>query len=213
MFKRQRWNLQPALWSRLLRRSCRGSRSTRLKVCSRFSPVWAQEKQGEKADLLLSEDLDPTSSASWVSDFSVVLGGVVADQTFRGTWLSVTGLITPSVDCCLEVSAHDGVIYSQGGASLHINHAQEHLQISPSSWSASPLFSFEPSLLHIWKAIPAFLCNTSNFRVILQLYLIPYTQYICYYVEQIYKKFRWTKVSERGFGTLFILFYFYQFVH
>lgn len=177
MFKRQRWNLQPALWSRCLLRWSWGSRkytTEDLQQVYQSSPVWAQEKQGEKADLLLSEDLDPTSSTSWVSDFSVMLGGFVADQTFRGTWLPVTGLITPSVDRYLERSAHDGVIYLQGGASLHINHAEEHPQIALSSWSASPLFSFEPSLLHIWKAILTFLCNIWNFRVILQLYLFPY---------------------------------------
>lgn len=148
------------------------------------SPVWAQEKQGEKADLLLSKDLDPTSSTSWVSDFSVMLGGFVADQTFSGTWLPVTGLITLSVDRYLERSAHDGVIYSHGGASLHINHAQEHLQIALSSWSASSLFSFEPSLLHIWKAIPTFLCNISfynNFTTLfnsLHIFASMWTKYI-----------------------------------
>lgn len=178
MFKRQRWNLQPALWSRcLLRWSCRGSRSTRLKVCSRFisPPLCERRKNKAKRQIccwgMILTRPSPLPESLMSASRLVVLW---LTRPFRGTWLPVTGLITPSVDRYLERSAHDGVIYSQGGASLHINHAQEHLQISLWSWSDSPLFSFEPSLLHIWKAIPTFLCNISNFRVILQLYLIPY---------------------------------------
>lgn len=84
-----------------------------------------------------------------------MIGGFVADQTSWGIWLLVTCLITPSVQPYHECS-HDAAICSQGAVSLHINHAQQHLQISLWGWSTSPLLSFEPPLLDIWKAIPTF---------------------------------------------------------
>lgn len=113
------------------------------------SPVWAQEKRGEKADFLLSKDLEPTSSTSsdvWVSDFSVMLGGFVADQTFSGTWLPVTGLITLSADRYLERSAHDGVIHSHGGAPLHITTLRSICRLL--SLAGAPALCFHLNLLY-----------------------------------------------------------------